>query len=183
MEVTVDLGPVKDQCFVVMPFQPRFDLVYQDVFTPAIQDAGLVPVRGDEIYGARRVMQDVWEGIRVSRMVLAEVTDRNGNVLYELGLAHAIGKAVIIVTNTMDDVPFDLKDVRCIVYETHHPRWGENLRTMITETIRAQLEDASGGSLLSGIRLGGDYPFFEERPVERPTPKAEVDVSGKWNCY
>jgi hypothetical protein len=183
MQVTVDLGPIKDLCFVVMPFQPRFDLVYQDVYSPAIQDAGLIPVRGDEIYGARRVMQDVWDGIRSSRIVLAEVTGRNGNVLYELGLAHAIGKAVIIVTNTIDDVPFDLKDVRCIVYETYNPRWGDNLRTRITETIRNQLADTSSGPLMSGIRLGDDYPVFEEKKIERPAPKAEVDVSGNWICY
>ena len=92
-----------------MPLSLKSDLIYEEVFKPAIEAAGLSCVRADEIYGSKRIMQDVWDSIRAARVVLAELSGRNPNVLYELGLSHAIGKPVIIITSSMDDVPFDLR--------------------------------------------------------------------------
>lgn len=124
MKATVELGDIKNECFILMPFSPKFDLIYEEVLRPAVENANLVPVRADLIYGSRRIMRDVWNGIRTARVVLAELTGRNANVLYELGLAHALGKLFVIITNSMDDVPFDLKDLRCM-YMTRITRSGE----------------------------------------------------------
>ena len=54
-------------------------------------------------------MAHVWRFTRQSLVVLGDVTGKNPNVFYELGLAHASGKPVVIVTNSLEDVPFDLK--------------------------------------------------------------------------
>ena len=56
---------------------------------------------------------------------------RNPNVLYELGLAHAIGKPTILISQTIDDVPFDLKHVRTLLYDTSKVRWVEHLTQSI----------------------------------------------------
>lgn len=180
VRISVEANEIKNECFVIMPFQAKFDVIYEDVIAPAIREAGLNVLRGDEVYGTQRVMEDVWKGIREARIVLAELTGRNANVLYELGLAHAIGKEVIIIVNAARDVPFDLRDIRCIVYETSHPRWGEKLGQRITVTIKNVLAGGQAKPLLSGIAANLEYPVAPEVPVISEEPVAGVDVSGEW---
>jgi len=67
--------------------------------------------------------------------MVADLTGRNPNVFYEIGLAHALGKDVIIITQTMNDVPFDLKALRCIVYD-FTPRGMKQLEASLVKTIK-----------------------------------------------
>jgi len=70
-----------------------------------------------------------------SEFILADVTGKNPNVMYEIGMAHTIGKPVIIITQQIDDVPFDLRHYRCIVYE-YTPRGCKDLERKISGTLR-----------------------------------------------
>ena len=71
--------------------------------------------------------------------MLADVTGKNPNVFYELGLAHAIGKPVVIVTRSMDDVPFDLRALRVIEYDVQDPEWSDVLVAKIEKALREVL--------------------------------------------
>jgi hypothetical protein len=124
-----------EKCFVIMPFKSPFDEYYSDIYRPAIEDAGLVPVQSGEIFSPGMFMRQVVEGIRASIVVLAELTGRNANVFYELGLAHAYRKPVIMLTQSKEDVPSDLQGLRWIGYQTLSPRWVGELRQSITEAI------------------------------------------------
>ena len=64
-----------------------------------------------------------------------DLTGRNPNVLYELGLAHAIAKPAVIITSSLDDVPFDLRGLRIITYDKMEPTWGDILKNKITQSI------------------------------------------------
>jgi len=55
--------------------------------------------------------------------------------MYELGLSHAISKPVIMLSQSIDDVPFDLKSLRCLLYDTVQPDWAEQLRHNLTSYI------------------------------------------------
>jgi len=81
------------------------------------------------------VMEDVWQGIVTARLVVAECTGRNPNVLYELGLAHAIGKRTALLSQTEDDIPFDLRRFRFCIYEDNSTGYPK-LRHILQETIR-----------------------------------------------
>jgi len=94
-------------CFVLMPFGHPFDSYYQKIIKPAASDAGLAALRSDEIYGRKAIVKDIWARIWAARIVVADVTDRNPNVNYELGLCDAVGVPTIIVASNIDDVPFD----------------------------------------------------------------------------
>ena len=104
-------------CFVIMPFSDKFHAIYMDHIKPAVIRSGLICKRSDEIHSANLITHDIWEYINRSRLLIAELTDRNPNVFYELGLAHGLSKDVILLTQSMDYVPFDLKPIRCICYE------------------------------------------------------------------
>lgn len=76
-------------CFVLMPFQPKFEEIYVDHIKPTVERLPLDCRRADDIYGVRPIMEDVWEQLLKARVIIAELTDRNPNVFYEIGIAHA----------------------------------------------------------------------------------------------
>src|SRR2546423_9956655 len=96
-------------CFVVQPFVAPFGSYFESIFKPAIEQAGLTPVRADaEIFGTGKVIDQIWRGINAAKVLVAELTTKNPNVFYELGLAHALRKPVILISSNRDDVPFNL---------------------------------------------------------------------------
>jgi hypothetical protein len=130
-----------DTCFVMMPFGSWFDRYYKEIYVPAIREAGFEPVRADELFSAGSVVEQIWEQIDKAIVLLADLTDKNPNVFYELGLAHAARKPVVFTSAKVDDVPFDLRHLRVIIYDVREPVWAEKLRRSITDYLRnAKLE-------------------------------------------
>jgi len=123
-----------------MPFGDWFDEYYEKIYCPAIKSAGLIPIRSDDLYRSSSIVQDIWNFTQGAKIILAELTDKNPNVFYELGLAHAIGKPAIFITKTIEDVPFDLRGLRVIRYDTHVPNWGKVLQDNIKQAIKETLE-------------------------------------------
>lgn len=140
-KVEINLGTLTKSCFVIMPFSPIFNAEYKDVIRPAVEAAGLTCIRGDEIYSEPQIMADIWKHIRSSIVIIAELTGRNTNVFYEVGLAHALGKPVIIITRNEEDAPFDLKALRYLYYNVEDPFWGENLKKRLVDMLRNLLKN------------------------------------------
>jgi hypothetical protein len=103
-------------CFVLMPFDEKFVSIY-DAIKKVVESFKLKCLRADEIFGTQPIIQDILEHMQKAKFLIADLTGRNPNVFYELGLAHAMGKEVILVTQDLKDVPFDLEHYRCIVYK------------------------------------------------------------------
>ena len=125
-----------ETCFVMMPFGEWFDRYYQEIYVPAIRDAGFEPVRADELFTTGSVVEQIWEEIVKAKLLLADLSGKNPNVFYELGLAHAGVKPVIFTASRVEDVPFDLRHLRVIIYEVQEPDWGTKLRKSITDYLR-----------------------------------------------
>lgn len=133
-----------DTCFVMMPFASPVGGYYGSIYQPAIEKAKLTADRADaDIYGTGKIIDQIWKGITSARVLLAELTNRNANVLYELGLAHALHKPVVLVCSKVneDDVPFDLRHVRVIYYDKDDPFWGTKLIEKIAEKILSVMQD------------------------------------------
>jgi hypothetical protein len=130
----------KDICFVIMPFGGWFDSYYLDIYCPAITKAGFNHRRADDLYRPSNIVQDIWELTKKAKIILADLTNKNPNVFYELGLAHALAKPVIIITETIDDIPFDLRSLRIIHYDKNQPNWGAKLQSKIEKAIKETIE-------------------------------------------
>jgi hypothetical protein len=129
-----------DTCFVMMPFAEPLGGYYASVYQPAIEKAKLKAIRADaEIFGTGKIIDQIWTGIRTARVLVAELTGRNANVLYELGLAHALRKPVVLISANEDDVPFDVRHVRVIYYDMRDPFWGTKLIEKVAENILSAL--------------------------------------------
>ena len=87
-------------------------------------------------------MADIWSAIKAAKIIIADCTGRNPNVFYEIGLAHAIGKKVVLITQSMDDIPFDLRQLRTIVYE-YSPRGMKSFEDTLKRTIESFKHKAS----------------------------------------
>ncbi|USU21010.1 hypothetical protein [Paraburkholderia fungorum] len=130
-----------DSCFVMMPFALPLGDYYAKIYKPAIEKAGLRPVRADaEIFGTGKIIDQIWAGINSAKVLLAELTTRNPNVFYELGLAHALEKPVVLVSSNEADIPFDLKHIRVIYYDMADPFWGGKLLDKVAENILSAIE-------------------------------------------
>jgi len=106
-------------CFVLMPFRDQFFETYEAGIQPAVSDAGLTALHAGEIFGNREIVEDIWVSICKTRLVVADVTGRNPNVFYELGISHTLGKECIVITQEHDDVPFDIRHRRYVHYHPH----------------------------------------------------------------
>ncbi|MGA2185909.1 MAG: hypothetical protein ABSH47_23055 [Bryobacteraceae bacterium] len=130
-------------CFIIMPFDPRYDPLLQRVLRPAAEAVGLRAERVDDIFRPGVILDDIKACIRCASVLMAVLTDRNANVFYELGLAHAEGKAVILISNTMDDVPSDLRAHRILTYNKEDPAWGTHLKKKIVGALEQMMAPAS----------------------------------------
>ncbi len=110
-----------------MPFRAPFNSYYSKIYKPALESVEYAVVRADELYGSHPIIDDIQKSIMECDLILCDMSTRNPNVFYELGLAHAIGKTVILVANNLDDIPFDLKHVRTIIYKTDEAGWEGDL--------------------------------------------------------
>lgn len=154
----------KQTCFVISPFGEPFDTYFTHIVKPAVEESGLFAVRGDSLYRPTSIMDDIWEGIRDSKFLIAELTDRNPNVFYELGLAHALSKPVILISKSIDDVPFDLRSIRVLTYDKDHPDWGARLRESLKRAI-SEVEANPVSSIPGTFKI----PVKADRPEESET--------------
>jgi hypothetical protein len=131
-----------DSCFVMQPFAPPLGDYYEKIYKPAIEKAGLKAFRADaDIFGTGKIIDQVWRGISAAKVLIAELTTRNPNVFYELGLAHALKKPVILISADEKDVPFDLQHIRVVYYDKSDPFWGEKLLDKVAEKIASAVEN------------------------------------------
>ena len=128
----------EDLCFVLLPFREQFLRIYKDHIKPTLEDIGLTVMKSDDIFTTTEIIEDIWEYINKARVIVADVTGRNGNVFYELGLAHTVGKSVIILTQDESDVPFDLRHLRYFKYSDNEKGW-RILRRNLRKAAKAAL--------------------------------------------
>ncbi len=122
----------------MMPFSPNFDSVY-DALKAICEKVGFRCRRADDIWENPAVIQDVVSLIDRSRVVICDCTGRNANVFYETGIAHTLGREVILITQSEADIPFDLRHLRYV----HYLNNGEGLLELQTK-LEKRLSDIAG---------------------------------------
>lgn len=117
----------------MMPFDASFTPVY-DSLKQAAESSRLRIRRADDIWENPAIIQDIVSLIDRSRVVIADCTSRNPNVFYEIGIAHTLGREVILITQNPEDIPFDLRHLRYVRYLNNNEG-----RQMLSTTLGARL--------------------------------------------
>jgi hypothetical protein len=103
------------QCFVVMPFSPTLSFVYDTIYE-VVTSYGIKCIRGDEIAVSRPIIDDIRAQISSADLLIVDFTGKNPNVYFEAGLADTWKKPWIILAQSTEDLSFDVRHIRTIVY-------------------------------------------------------------------
>ena len=125
-------------CFVMMPIRPELDAVYRKLIKPAAERFGLTVLRADEMYAPAAIPEQIRVAIRQARLCIVDVSGQNPNVLYEVGMAHTLGKPTVLITERTSDIPFDISSIRFIVYD---PNSVETARPALERSIQHVLSE------------------------------------------
>lgn len=121
--------------FVIMPFAAEFGDVWKGGIQRAAKEEGFHPIRVDMINRSTNITDDIVASIEKCRLAIVDVTKNNPNVMFELGYAIAKGKKNIIISQSADFLPFDIRNIRTIVYAN---TWSgvEDLKGRIQEFLK-----------------------------------------------
>ncbi len=172
-------------CFVMIPFAERFDRIYRELIVPAVEESGLTAIRADEISGSGFIVEQIRAAIQQSRMCIADISDRNPNVLYELGFAQSANKPVVVISNDVGGLPFDVAAMRIIRYGPDLQTARQSLRAAIAYELTgnrfAEVEQLiAAGSYRAAIAMAGVIleHLLRELAAERDVP---IRARAAWN--
>lgn len=116
MGVSRDIKVKEKSAFVLMPFHPEFDESYEWIKSFFIEH-GYSCTRGDAVLAESNVLSHIISEMLSSEIVVANISGRNPNVFYELGIAHALGKKVVLVARSKKDITFDVSSSQIAIYK------------------------------------------------------------------
>ena len=125
-----------------MPFGDKdLQVVYEDFVKPIIEEqCNLRCERGDDVFGSSVIMEDIRNSITAVDVVVADLTGKNANVFYEVGICHTIDKPVLLMAQSIEDVPFDLRHRRVLLENEYSPRGCKRLEKTLRENVLAMLD-------------------------------------------
>jgi len=138
-------GIDKQLIFVLMPFEKELSKIYDSIIKPLIESMGLICRRSDDYKTSEAIIKDIWKAICEARIIIADLTNLNPNVMYEIGIAHTLGKDTILIMQqeeTHVTFPFDIVHIRRIEYEDT-AEGGKKLEIDLKETIKRILEPSA----------------------------------------
>lgn len=124
-----------------MPFgNPVCEELYREFVIPALGDFNLECSRGDDFLGSGVIIEDIRRAIKEADLMIADLSGENANVAYEVGIGDTIepGKRVLLLSTSADDVPFDLRARRVLIYE-YTPLGCKQFVKELTESVSAML--------------------------------------------
>jgi hypothetical protein len=134
-------GDDEIRAFIVMPFGPDWADEIHSVVRESCESQGIIATRGDDLFRPTDILDDIWTGLVGADLVIADITGRNPNVMYELGMAHTVAKPVLILSQSADDIPFDLTTRRVLVYGRDAEGGWSELRSRLTEGLAGLIDD------------------------------------------
>ena len=128
-----------DLVSVMMPFKAGFNPVFSTLKS-ATEAMGLRCVRADDIWEDDAIIQDIVNVIARARVVICDCSGKNPNVFYEIGIAHSLGKDVILIAQSEADVPFDLRHLRHVRYSPN-----EDGLKALSQAVQSRLHTVTSG--------------------------------------
>ena len=154
--------------FVITPFGEDYLALYDDL--KKTYEDKYEFTNGGDLDNQQNILQDIVEGIFNADVVIADLTGLNPNVFYELGLAHAMNKKVIIITQDINELPFDIKSYRANEY---------SLQFNKLPKFKIELTKLLNGAMDNSVSYGNpvmDYtPILKQTAFQRIPSKDKID--------
>ena len=155
----------KEDCFVIMPIsdcegynQGHFSRVYEDIIKPSVFNADFNPVRGDEVSKTNLIQLDILNKLLEAPIAICDLSSRNPNVLFELGIRQAFDKPVVLIQEKGTPKIFDINPLRYIEYAKEMGYRDVidaqlKITTSLTETYQAKDEVGNVNSIVKLLAL------------------------------
>lgn len=170
-------------CFVIQPFDSgKFDKPFDDIYKPALEQAGLEPYRVDRDFGVEVPIDSIEDQILNATICVADITTNNANVWYELGFAVATGRSVIMVCSDERDgtLPFDIQHRTVIKYSPESSSDFENLRREITKRARAIIQHNAAKQVIEAEQVAPQDGLSQIEILVLAVAAAATDIPGSW---
>jgi len=112
------------ECFVIMPISDQkdyddghFNLVYEDIIKPAIEINDMKSIRADETKNTNLIQLDILKKVIETPMAICDMSSKNPNVFYELGMRQAFDMPTVLIKDENTDTPFDISGLRYVTYQ------------------------------------------------------------------
>lgn len=172
------------KCFVIMPFstpkgyeENHFTKIYEQIIKPAVTNAGLEPERVDENLLSTDIVTKIFKGLTKCDMAICDLSSKNPNVLYELGIRQAYNKPVLLIKDEKTENIFDVGGLTTIPYESN--RLYENVTDAVERITQALIDHLSNKEGVIDIirgRLGDEFKA-SEIPTSKSMNKDDIIIS------
>jgi hypothetical protein len=147
----------KKVIFVVMPFSKEYKNVYDFAIKSACSESSVLCERLDEQIFTKNMLSQIYTQLYKADFIIADMSERNPNVFYEVGYAHALDKNVILITNNSDDIPFDLTQLQHIIYDKNNlSALKEKLFERIQYFTKSIVDDKKNGTIDYSFSIDGE---------------------------
>jgi hypothetical protein len=161
--------------FVLIPFAGEFEDVYQYGIVTALNQAGYVATRPDDLSTGARITTEIIRHLATTDLVIADVSNRNPNIFYEVGIAHSLQKPTVLISRDIRSIPFDLRDVRVIVYKTI-----SDLKASLLQVLFSLPDgDLMSRSVLEGLGSEGTAARARTRKLELEIERLQGELAAK----
>jgi hypothetical protein len=150
---------LKQNCFVVMSFRPGLKALYEKGIKSAVESLGISCHRVDETQFTETILENIRSLIERSYFVVADISDARPNCYYEIGVAHGLGRPVILTKNRRETTHFDLTGFHVIEYSSaddlRKPLRERVIGSILTLRAEAPYKDKNRGAFgLTAFRKG-----------------------------
>ena len=167
---------MKKMCFVAMPYKEAFKKVYKYAIKEAIEKAGYKCLRADELPRGGSILKNIVQNINDAQFVIVDMTTQNPNVMYELGLSHALKKNVMLLIKDESEIPFDLSSYYIIKYQD--PNDVECCYNLKEEIIKS-IQSFENGNIVFGNPVIEHLPQEEQPQDPEYVKKIQDDLEKK----
>ena len=145
-----------DSAFLIMPFSDNFTQTHS-VIISVCKSLSIKCKRADDIFATNPIMTNILQGIASSEIIIADITERNPNVYYELGIAHTCRdkEAIIMITQNTSNLPFDISHLSILQYDLDNiPEFKFKLKEKILTCRSASIRDSYFRQFLRAHNIG-----------------------------
>ena len=147
-----------NEAFVLMPFDAAYDWVYESI-KYVCDKISVKAIRADNMFGSVPIIENILQKIHSSEIIIADLTGRNANVFYEVGIAHTLRdrNSIILLAQHIDDIPFDLRHLNVILYSpSNKSKFKEKLKNTIVTSRLNYSSDEYVKQLLSAYNYSSE---------------------------
>jgi hypothetical protein len=162
----------KPKVFMIMPFSEDFEALFVELQSRFAEKYEFT--NAGDMDNQQSIIRSIVEGLINADVVIADLTNRNANVFYELGLAHALNKKVIIITQSIDELPFDIKAYRAFEYSLLFYKMPK-----LIEELTQRLDGAISGKMKYGSPISDFAPSNVTTSLKEEEKTANSEEEGE----